>query len=119
MLIYLHPDKSFDLYSDACNIQIGAVLCQEGLTVGCFSCERNEVQKFYQESGIDISKNYNTGMLKIRKIGNWTSSYFGSELGLFQSCTNPCWVTFVYLCVDVASRRLALGLQQCTYVRTR
>eukprot|EP00957_Ditylum_brightwellii_P208852 15359237-Ditylum_brightwellii.AAC.1 len=47
MLVYPYLDKPFDLYPDACNIQIGGFLVQEGFTLGCFSCKMNTVQKNY------------------------------------------------------------------------
>eukprot|EP00957_Ditylum_brightwellii_P105034 8005497-Ditylum_brightwellii.AAC.2 len=47
MLIYLHPDNPFDLYPDTCKVQIGAVFCQEGMTVGCFVCKMNKAQNLH------------------------------------------------------------------------
>eukprot|EP00957_Ditylum_brightwellii_P004388 332651-Ditylum_brightwellii.AAC.2 len=47
MLIYLRLDKPFDLYPDACNIQIGGFLVQEDFALGCFLHKMNAAQKNY------------------------------------------------------------------------
>eukprot|EP00957_Ditylum_brightwellii_P161050 12261176-Ditylum_brightwellii.AAC.1 len=47
MLVYLHLDKPFDLYPDACDVQIGGFLVQEGFALGCFLHKMNAAQKNY------------------------------------------------------------------------
>eukprot|EP00957_Ditylum_brightwellii_P123130 9388161-Ditylum_brightwellii.AAC.1 len=47
MFVYPRLDKPFDLYPDACNVQISGFLMQEGFTLECFLCKMNTVQKNY------------------------------------------------------------------------
>jgi hypothetical protein len=47
MLCYLDHNKPFDIYTDASNYQIGAVLVQEGIPVAYYSQKLTDAQKKY------------------------------------------------------------------------
>lgn len=48
VLVYLRMDKTFHLYPDACDVQIGAFLQQERHALGCFSRKLNDAEKNIQ-----------------------------------------------------------------------
>ena len=47
MLVYPRYDRPFDLHPDACDMQVGAFLLQDGRTIGCFSRKMNSAQQNY------------------------------------------------------------------------
>eukprot|EP00957_Ditylum_brightwellii_P006279 476342-Ditylum_brightwellii.AAC.1 len=47
MLVYPQLDKTFGLYPDTCDVQIGGFLVQEEMLLGCFSRKMNSAQRNY------------------------------------------------------------------------
>mmetsp|Transcript_48260 Transcript_48260/g.71518 ORF Transcript_48260/g.71518 Transcript_48260/m.71518 type:complete len:157 (+) Transcript_48260:369-839(+) len=47
MLVYPRTNRIFDLYPDSCDVQIGAMLIQDGKCLGCFSQKLNGAQLLY------------------------------------------------------------------------